>query len=394
MLQGVKVVELATYIAAPGAAAIMADWGAEVVKVESPAGDPGRMFLDGVAGSANPIFALDNRGKRGIALDYSKPEGREALLRLLADADVFLTNVRPGALKRAAIDYDTLKAAFPKLVYAHVTGYGTIGPDAEKPGFDVAAFWARAGVGATTIPKGQEPFTIRTGMGDHVCSLSTVSGICAALLARGRTGEGRLVETSLLRAGVWAIGSDMAVQLHFGRLASTKTRHQAINPVGNFYKTADDRWLCIVPRQGDRDFKALARAVGRPDLPDDPRFARGRPRRENAAALVDAFDAAFATVTFDEIAAQLDAEDMVWSPVQTAAQVVADPQVEAGACFVDVDDGEGATFRSPNSPVRWDGERAVRTRAPTLGEHTDAVLAEAGYDAGEIAALRAAGAAA
>jgi crotonobetainyl-CoA:carnitine CoA-transferase CaiB-like acyl-CoA transferase len=395
MLQGLKVVELATYIAAPGAAGMLADWGADVIKVESPAGDPSRFFLEqSPTGSAhNPMFALDNRGKRGVVLDYRKPEGHEAFVRLLATADIFLTNVRPAALKRAGLDYESLKGANPRLIYAIVTGYGLTGPDADKPGFDVAAFWSRAGVGAITVPKGQEPFTIRTGMGDHVCSLATVSAILAAVVERNRTGAGRLVETSLLRAGVYAISSDMAVQLHYGKLASTKSRHEALNPVGNFYRSGDGRWICLVPRQGEKDFHAVARAVDRPDLPDDPRFAKGKPRRQNAAALVDALDAAFAALPYAELERRLDAEDVPWAPVQTPGEVIADPQADAAGCFVDVNDGQGGSFRSPNNPARFGGvESAPKGPPPAIGEHTDAILAELGFDADAIAAMRSAGA--
>lgn len=232
MLRDLRVIELATYIAAPGAAGIMADWGADVIKIESPDGDPMRGFFDtlGSDQAANPVFELDNRGKRSVVLDIRTPAGRDAAKALVRDADIFLTNVRPAGLARAGLDYDSLKAVNPRLIYCSLTGYGLEGPDADRPGMDVAAFWSRAGVGAITAPKGAEPFPIRTGMGDHVTSLATVAAVLAAVHERQRTGVGRLVETSLLRTGVYAIGSDMAIQLRFGKLASTRPRREAVQP--------------------------------------------------------------------------------------------------------------------------------------------------------------------
>lgn len=394
MLSGLKVVELATYVAAPGAGAVLADWGAQVTKVEGPAGDPARQFFgDANAGDPhNPMFALDNRGKRSVVIDYGLPQGREALLRLLAGADVFLTNVRPGALKRARLDYDALHAELPSLIYASVTGYGLQGADADKPGFDIASFWSRAGVGRITVPKGQEPFPIRTAMGDHVCSLATVAAVLAAVVERSRTGAGRLVETSLLRTGVYAIGSDMAVQLHYGKLASTKSRAEALNPISNFFQTGDGRWICLVPRQGERDMLAVCRALGRADLAEDERFSR-RNRRANAALMVAELDAAFAALSYADAATRLDAEDVPWAPMQTPAEVVADPQAQAAGCFTEVPDGAGGVFASPAGPARFDGtDIPPASPPPHLGEHTDRVLLEAGYSETEIADLRRAGA--
>ena len=394
MLEGLKVVELATYIAAPGAGGIMADWGAAVVKVESPAHDPIRNFFEGFGEefTTNSVFELDNRGKRGIVLDISKPEGREALVRLVRGADVFLTNTRPAALKRARLDYDTLTAENPRLVYCSVTGYGSEGPDADKPGFDIASFWARAGVAGLTIPKAYEPFPIRTGMGDHVTSLATVSAILAALLERTRTGKGRLVETSLLRAGVYSVGSDLSIQMRYGRVASNRTRKESVNPTSNFFKTSDGRWLCLVPRQGGSDWKDLARALGRPEIVDDARFANHALRRKHAADLVGAFDEAFGALSFEDAARLLDGHDLVWAPVQTARELAVDPQAEAAGCWVDASDGDGVQFRAPATPARFPGaETGPRGPAPKPGQHTDEVLTEAGYSAAEIAAMRQAG---
>jgi crotonobetainyl-CoA:carnitine CoA-transferase CaiB-like acyl-CoA transferase len=394
VLEGLKVVELATYIAAPGAGGIMADWGAEVIKIESPAGDPMRRFFEHLSDGhdGNPVFELDNRGKRSVVLDITKPEGRTAAARLVQDADVFLTNVRPAALKRAGLDFDTLHAANPRLVYCSLTGYGLQGPDADKPGFDVTAFWARSGVAALTAPKGVDPFPLRTGVGDHTCSLASVAAILAALFERGRTGQGRLVETSLLRSGVYAIGTDMAIQLRLGRIASTRPREDAVNPLGNYFKTRDGHWLCLHPRDGGADWPALAAAIGQPELASDPRFAQGRARRTHSAALVGALDAAFAQLTYAEAAARLDGADLVWAPVQTPAQCAADPQAEAAGCFVQTPNPAGGSFRAPAAPARFPGaDDGPKGPAPALGQHTREVLAGVGYDAAAIEALMAAG---
>lgn len=396
LLQGLKVVEFASYIAAPGAAGILADWGAEVIKVERPEGDPMRHVFGDAKNelSGNPTFGLDNRGKRAVVLDISKPQGREALVRLAAQADIFLTNVRPASLKKAGLDEASLRAANPRLIYALVTGYGLEGPDADKPGFDVTAFWSRAGVAHMHAPKGSDPFILRTGVGDHTTSLATVSAILAAVYEREKTGAGRLVQTSLLATGVYTVGSDLAVQLAFGRLASNKPRSAPFDPVANFYRSGDGHWFVINPRGASQDWIKLASAAGRPELPDDERFLTGRLRKDNSAELVAELDQAFAGLDFVEIARRLDAADLVWAPVQTPAEVAADPQVTAAGALVDVEDGRGGTYRSPASPARFPGADAlVRPPAPGLGQHTAEVLAELGYSEADIAAMRAAGAA-
>lgn len=397
LLQGLKVVEFASYIAAPGAAGILADWGAEVIKVERPEGDPMRhVFGDAKSAlSGNPTFALDNRGKRAVTLDISKPEGREALARLAATADIFLTNVRGAALKRAGLDEASLRAGNPRLIYAMVTGYGLEGPDADKPGFDVTAFWARAGVAHMHAPKGADPFILRTGVGDHITSLATVSAILAAVYERERTGQGRLVQTSLLATGAYTVGSDLAVQLAFGRLASNKPRSAPFDPVANFYKSRDGHWFVLNPRGSSNDWQMLCAACERPDLPHDERFRTGRARKDNSPVLVAELDQAFAALDFAEIARRLDDADLVWAPVQSPAEVAADPQVAAAGALVDVEDGAGGTFRSPAAPARFPGADAmVRPAAPRQGQDTRQVLAEIGYSEEQIETLVAAGAAA
>lgn len=396
MLEGIKVIEYATYMAAPGAGSILSDWGADVVKVEPPGGDPIRLFFRTIGTDIqdNPVFDFDNRGKKSIAIDTSKPEGQKLLRKMVEKADVFLTNVRPGGLERSGLSYEELSKINPKLVYCSLTGYGLEGPDADRPGFDVASFWSRTGVGALTVPKGQDPFPLRTAFGDHTTSMATAAGICAALVESVRTGKGRLVESSLFRAGLYALGSDFAIQLFFNRVASTKSRHEQNVPISNFFKTKDGSWVCIVQRQGDVDWVPMCKVIGREDLMEDPRFTKSKARRQNAAELVDILDAGFAKFTKEEIAARLDEHSIAWAPVQTLAEVAEDPQTRAAGAIVQVPSskGDGTTFPSPASPIRFPGaDDGPKGPSPKLGEHTRAILEGLGLPAGDIDALYADG---
>lgn len=393
MLEGIKVIEMATYIAAPGAGGILADWGADVIKIEPLSGCPMRYTMKNVGADhlkGSPIFDLDNRGKKGIALNTATPEGVEAVKRLVKDADVFLTNVRPGGLERSGLDYAALSAINPRLVYATVSGYGLEGAERDRPGFDIAAFWARSGLGYLQHVKGGEPTTLRTGIGDHTTSMATVSGILAALVERQRTGKGRLVEASLLRTGVYAAGSDMAVQLKFGKLGSTKSRHEAVQPLSNFFKTKGGEWFAMVPRQGTVDWTAVCKIIGKPELETDPRFADPKSRRANAAELVDILDAAFGEHDLAYWRPLLDKEDVIWSPLMRPSDVVNDPQTIATGAFVDVPEQDGSgTYRAPASPIRFHGaDDGPKGPSPVLGQHTLEVLRAAGYSDADIAKLK------
>ena len=395
MLAGLKIVEFATYVAAPSATAVMSDWGAQVIKVESGRGDPTRRTFAATPHlEGNPVFEFENHGKRGIVLDIAKPDGHAALLRLLQDADIFVTNVRPASLKRAKLDYESLKDAFPRLIYVSVTGYGLEGDGADLPAFDAAAFWSRAGVAGAFTPRGAEPPMCRPAFGDAFCAMSTVSATLAAVVERQATGRGRLVETSLIRAGVYAIGWDMSIQLKWGRLASQRGRKDGLNPISNYFRTADERWVGIFPRDGRDDFGHVIEILGLQALAQDPRFASHGARAKNVAALVEALDAGFARFTLAELAEKLTAADLVWGPLNYPRDTVADPLAETAGCFVDITDAEGASYRQPASPARFPGfDDTPKRPAPKLGQHTREVLAEAGYADAEIDRLIAEGAA-
>ncbi len=389
MLEGIRVIEYATYMAAPGAGSILSDWGAEVIKVEPPGGDPIRKFFRtlGTDIQDNPVFDFDNRGKKSIAVDTRTENGQALLRELAATADVFLTNVRPGGLTRSGLDYEGLKSANPKLVYCSLTGYGLDGPDADKPGFDIASFWSRSGVARATIPKGQEPFPVRTAFGDHTTSIAAAAGICAALVEATKTGKGRLVEASLLRTALYTIGSDFAIQLFFGRLGSTKARHEQTVPIMNFFRTRDEHWLCIVARQGESDWAPICRVIDRDDLIDDPRFNNAKGRRANSIACVDILDEGFGRLTRDEAASRLDEHSIAWSPVQTLAEAAKDAQVKAAGGIVNVPSsaGDGSTFEAPASPVRFPGaDDGPKGPAPKFGEHSRSILMSLGKSAEDI----------
>ncbi|MBW8793442.1 MAG: CoA transferase [Streptomyces sp.] len=379
-LEGISVVELGMWVAAPAAATMLADWGADVVKVEAPTGDPNRYTLRHVGQDIDsaPPFETDNRGKRGIVLDLRAPDGKDVLERLLARADVFVTNLRPGALERLGLAPDELRARHPRLVVGTLTGYGWAGAERDRAGYDVSAFWARPGIAAMLNPAGEPPPGIRPGLGDRTAAANLVAGVLAALLRRARTGEGGVVDVSLLRSGTYANGNDLALQNFFGRRGRTRPRTEHESPLYNCYRAADDRWFWLVGLEGNRHWPGVVKALGRPDLETDERFATGRARRGHVRELIAVFDEEFAKLPLAEWAARFDAEGVWWAPVQTLAEVSADPQAEAVGAFVEQPGmGDAPPLRTVATPVSfWGVDDKPRSGAPTLGEHTDDVLRE------------------
>jgi crotonobetainyl-CoA:carnitine CoA-transferase CaiB-like acyl-CoA transferase len=394
LLSDLKVVEWSTWIAGPGCAAVMADWGAQVIKVESAAGDATRAFWPDTAECpGNPIFSNENRGKRGVVLDVGKAEGRAALIAILRDADVFITNVRPGALKRARLDYDSLKDELPALIYANVTGYGLTGADADTPAFDLTGFWNRSGVASAINPPDREPIGSRPGFGDHVTALATLSGVLAAVHERARTGRGRQVETALMRVGCYALGWDMSIKLRNGEALTAQPRHTRPGAIAGYFRTRDERWICVSQR-GPNDFPQMMRAIGRADLIEAPRCAAPIVDMAVVHEIRDLLDRVFEALTLEEACAMMRTTDIIFAPMASLDDVIADPQAEDAGCFVDMPDGWGGSFKAPAAPVRFPATpTGPAGPAPKLGEHTRQVLAQAGYGPDEVEALIAAGAA-
>ena len=391
-MEGIKVVELGVWIAVPATGAILADWGADVVKIEPPGvGDPSRLFSKMLAAELpfNPVFENDNRGKRSIVLDLSSDEGKEIALELIDGADVFMSNVRLAGLARLGLDPKTLLERDPRLIYGLITGYGLEGPEADRPAYDIAGFWARSGVAASLTQTGGSPPFQRGGMGDHCAGTSLAAAISAALYSREKTGKGQLVSTSLLRQGVYFLSFDLALCLRFGLNVQLGDRKTMFNPVINNYQDSEGKWFWIVGLEGQRHWPDLARAVGHPEWIEDPRFADVGSRAANAAQLIAMLDEIFVTKTREEWGEIFDEqEELWWAPVQTMEEVLADPQVHAAGSFVEVPDGASTTLL-PATPVDFAGTPwEPRCMAPEPGQHSQEVLRELGKSAEEIASLR------
>ncbi len=393
---GVRVVELAQWVFVPVAGALLADWGAEVVHVEPTEGDPYRgLATQGIGSERNGInlsLALANRGKRSLALDIRHENGLAILHKLLESADVFLTNMRPGALRRAGLDSDELMERYPGLVYARGHGYGAKGPDADLAGYDATAFWARGGMAhILTPPEREYPIGQRGALGDRNGALALAFGVAAALLKRTRTGAGSIVDVSLLATAMWTLSSDLLAALGGDEPKASSGRGPLVNPLVGVYRTKDDRHIQLVFLQPDRYWADFCRVIDRPDLAEDARFVDMMTRRDNGAACVAELDNEFAKRTFDEWKSVLARLDAPWAPVQSVAELLDDPQVEANGYIGEVVVDGGPSYRLPAVPVQFDGRPPALRRAPEHGEDTEALLLELGYGWEDIGALKEAG---
>jgi crotonobetainyl-CoA:carnitine CoA-transferase CaiB-like acyl-CoA transferase len=376
-LEGIRVVELGVWVAGPAAGGILADWGADVVKIEPPTGDPARMFgrMLGLEDGASPPFEMDNRGKRSVVLDLTTEDDQGLALEILSGADVFITNVRPGALRRIGMDFETVADLNPRLVYGLITGYGDAGPDADRAAYDVAAFWARAGLAHLLTRPGDTPPFQRGGMGDHTAAMTLVAAISAALVARVRTGVGQLVSTSLYRQGAYTVSFDLNTFLMTGHAIAIGQRESMGNPCMNNYAAADGRRFWIVGLEVDRHWGPLCRVVGRPDWLAT--YPRPRDRARDSVDIIGALDEIFATRPLAQWAELFAAEpDFFWSPINSIEDVIADDQFHAAGGVVYVPDGDSSVPMIA-TPADFHGTPwLTRSAAPAVGEHTEEVLAE------------------
>lgn len=375
-LAGVRVVELAVFVAGPAAAGTLSEWGAEVIKVEPPSGDPQRNIFGSMGVRDDipvPPFEVDNRGKRSVVLDLRDDDDRAAFDRLLETADVFVTNMRMGALERLGLDHETLCQRFPRLVYGLITGYGHEGPERDRAGYDVGAYWARSGLAHTMVPPGELPPAPRSGMGDHQTGITLAGGVAARLFERERTGRGGFVTTSLLRVGMYALAWDVGIHLRFGKRQPTANRFDDGAPLVNSYRSGDGHGFWLICLEADRHWPKVLASLDHPAIGDDERFATARGRRHESAALVAALDGEFGRFSMNQLIERFDEHDVWWAPIQSIEEVIHDPQAQAG--FVDMVPHEGeAPHRAVAGPVDFGGHERIVGVVPRLGEHTSEVL--------------------
>ena len=395
IFEGLKVLDCASFIAAPAAATVLSDFGAKVIKIEPPgAGDPYRNLpnLPGYPRSEhNFAWLLEARNKRSLALDLSKPEGQAVLHRLAAEADVFITNFPPAVRGRLKLTYDDLAPLNPRLIYASFTGYGEKGEEANKPGFDSNAYWARSGLmDLVRAEDSTTPARSVAGMGDHPCAMALYGAIVTALYKRERTGKGSHVASNLMANGIWANGVLAQAKLCGATFAERRPREHALNAVTNHYRCRDGRWIILSLLNEERQWPALARCLGHEDLVTDARFATKADRHARSLELIKLFDEIFATRDLAEWRKRLDGNGLVFGVVGILDDIPTDRQMIDNGVLVPF---EGDSMLTVNSPIWIDGSpKTTPRRPPNLGEHSDQVLREAGYDEAAIRQLRHSGA--
>jgi len=395
-LEGIRVVEVANWVAGPAACALFRDMGAEVLKVEPPRGDALRAFKMrnlGYDTDLNTAFEIDNRGKRSLVLDLEKPAACAVVRRLVRRADVFLTNLTTPRRTKYGLDFASVSAENPRIVYTSLTGYGTTGPDQGRPGFDFAAFWARSGLMASLGEPPSPPPLCRGGQGDHTTALNLVAATLAALRVRDRTGAAQCAEVTLYGTGMWTLASDLSAALVTKAQPPRHDRTAPANPIWNSYQTRDGRWLLLVHPDPQPFWPRFCAALGEPGWARDPRWDDPAKRTAAGRELAAEISKRFAARDFAEWARALDEQQLIWAPVATLDQVVADPQARAIGAFAALEHPKEGRFETLAAPFAIrDCAIAPKGCAPELGAHSREALAEHGFSSEEIRALEREGA--
>ena len=389
-LEGIRVVEVASWLAVPCCASLLADMGAEVVKIEPPGGETYRRLFDALVGEGEvaPNYEFDNRGKRGMCVDLEQEEGAGLVRELVRGADIFLTNLTWPRLTRYGLTDKDLHAVEPALVYAVLSGFGTDGPDAERQAFDQSSFWARSGAMSVTGDLEEGPFVCRGGYGDRTTGLNLLSAILAALRVRDRTEAGQYVEVTLQRTGIWSLASDVNNALYAREQPAKTSRNLPPSPIWNTYEVADGRWLVLIMPAGMPYWPRFCDFVGRPEWIEDERFQSLLGLAEHGPSIVPEIQAMFREKTLEEWRPLLDASGLIWEPVAELPEVVEDPALRERGAFAMVEHPTAGIVEIINTPFEIRGaDVAVRGRAPAAGEHTREVLEQAGYSAERIDAL-------
>ncbi len=392
ILTGIRVIDCGTYVAGPAAATVMSDFGAEVIKIERPGGgDLWRLFskLPGVAKcDLDWCWVLTNRNKKSVALDLGRPEGREVLQRLVGTADVFVTNYQRTLLEKFRLTWDDLAPVNSRLVYAHLTGYGDAGEDADAPAFDALAYWARSGLMMSVTGSDGSPAAPRPGMGDHPTSMSMFGAIMLGLYRRERTGRGTRVTTSLLASGAWANACDIQAKLLNAQFPQRGADGHPPNPLTAAYLSRDGKIFLLILIDPEVEFPRLCRILGQPELAESDLFCTNTAREENAAALYEILRAQLEARDLVEWADAFKRGDIKWAPLPRLDDVVKDPQMRAAEAIIGLDHPLAGHIETVNSPIFVTGESKRKpSAAPEVGAHTHEILEELGYKSAEIEAL-------
>ena len=394
VFSGLKVVEIASFIAAPAAATMLSDFGADVIKVEAPGmGDPQRLLSSvppSPAAAGNYSWHLANRNTRGMSVNLKSEGGTQILKRLVEWADVVITNFPHGTREALHLGYEEVSSWNPRVIYADITGFGDAGPDARLPGFDLTAFWSRSGLLAATRDAGAPPTSPPWGSGDYTTATAIYAAITTALYHRERTGLGANVGTSLLATGVWATGTLVSAALAGGKAYELHDRTAPVNALTNPYQSEDGRWLMLAARRSA--WPVLANAIGRSDLLSDPRFSDAEAISDHASALAELLDAEFRAQPLAHWNEVLDEARIPFGVIQTPEEAAEDPQLRANDIVVPIEGAQDLEY-TVNNPLTLRGlARVPARRAPEQGEHNAEILEQLGFSADDINQLQVAGA--